>query len=158
MHAPRDAQRQPTLACANWPWCSCRVHARGYKTKEATMFTKSILFALLAACGVQSHSAASPDERLGGDPYWDDESQAAADAASRDWLDRRMKTAPDESDKLPPEEPEVKDQHFCCQSVDLKNWTGDGCVTIAPTQIDLCTNVLYCPGKWGKQDGKVTCE
>ena len=59
----------------------------------------------------------------------------------------------------PSEEPiKPMDQHFCCQSVDPKNKTGDGCNTIAPTQIDQCAEVLYCPGFWAKHDGKVYCE
>lgn len=64
----------------------------------------------------------------------------------------------EQPDKLPPEEPEVKDQHFCCQTVDQKNLTGDGCNTIAPTQIDACANVLYCEGNWSKKEGHVVCE
>lgn len=65
---------------------------------------------------------------------------------------------PDEPGKAPPEQPVVEDQHFCCQSVDPKTKTGDGCVTIAQTQIDRCAKVLYCPGFWAKDDGTVTCD
>ena len=88
------------------------------------MLTKTILFAVLAACGVPSTPA----------------------------------IAPDEPDKLPPEEPEVKDQHFCCQSVDPKTFTGEGCQLITEQQVALCNKILYCEGNWVKDDGKVTCE
>jgi hypothetical protein len=121
------------------------------------MFTKVVLFGVIAACGVQS--TASPDERLGGDSHGDDEAQAPADAATRDSLDRRMMTAsnPDEPDK-PHDEPKVKDQHFCCQSVDSKTFTGEGCSLITEQQVALCNKILYCEGNWVKDDGKVTCE
>jgi hypothetical protein len=125
------------------------------------MFTKSILFALLAACGVQSSS--SPDEPLGGDP----DANARAAAAARDFLDKQMQTQrqlhnasteppSEQPDKKPPDDDQM-DQHFCCQSVDLKNFSGEGCQTIGQGQIDLCTRVLYCPGKWAKDEGKVVC-
>jgi hypothetical protein len=52
----------------------------------------------------------------------------------------------------------VHDQHFCCHSVDQKNLTGDGCNTIASTQIDKCDKVLYCAGNWSKDEGHVVCE
>lgn len=86
------------------------------------MFTKTILFALLATCGVPSTPVTAPDE------------------------------------KQPPEEDAQEDQHFCCQSVDLKTMTGEGCQTMGAGQIDLCANVLYCSGNWAKADGKVACE
>jgi hypothetical protein len=88
------------------------------------MFTKTILFAVLAACAVQSDQA----------------------------------TAPDEPDKLPPQEDVPAEQHFCCQTVDPKTLTGEGCVTIGPNQIDACSEVLYCEGNWAKHDGKVFCQ
>ena len=88
---------------------------------------KAIVFAALAACGINPTSSTA-------DP-------------------------PGEQPDAPPEEPiKPMDQHFCCQSVDPKNKTGDGCNTIAPTQIDACAEVLYCPGFWAKHDGKVHCE
>jgi hypothetical protein len=70
-----------------------------------------------------------------------------------------------QSSSTPPEEPvdlptppEVKDQHFCCQDVDQKNLTGDGCTTIGKEQINSCNNLLYCSGNWSKKDGHVVCE
>jgi hypothetical protein len=47
-----------------------------------------------------------------------------------------------------------------CQSVDHKNFTGDGCDPISGSleTIAACNKVLYCPGKWVKDDGKVWCE
>jgi hypothetical protein len=53
--------------------------------------------------------------------------------------------------------PEEEGQHFCCDSVDLKSKSGEGCVSLAPTQIDLCPDVLYCSGDWGKTNGKTQC-
>jgi hypothetical protein len=63
----------------------------------------------------------------------------------------------EEPDKQPPDDDQM-DQHFCCQAVDQKNLSGDGCQTIAPTQIDVCNKVLYCEGNWSKDDGHVKCE
>jgi hypothetical protein len=64
-----------------------------------------------------------------------------------------------EPDEFEPTEPAVKpiDQHFCCQSVDPKTKTGEGCETIGSGKIDLCAEVLYCSGDWAKHDGKVYC-
>ena len=91
------------------------------------MFTKIILFAVLAACGVPSTpSITEPPAEL--------------------------------PDQLPPGDTKPLVQHFCCQSVDHKTWSGDGCVTIGANQIDACTNVLYCPDKWTKEEGKVFCD
>jgi hypothetical protein len=132
------------------------------------MSTKIILLAILAACGINSNQATTADVPLGGDPA----ENAKAAAASREGFERQMQmtrqmqmhaasdraTAPDEpTDKQPPEDPQM-DQHFCCQSVDPKTMSGEGCQTMGATQIDLCANVLYCEGNWAKQDGKVTCE
>lgn len=88
------------------------------------MFTKIILFAILAACGVESTPATAPDEPI----------------------------------KQPPEEDAQEDQHFCCHSVDPKTWTGEGCGAINKENINSCNKVLYCPGKWVKDDGKVICD
>jgi hypothetical protein len=123
------------------------------------MFTKIILFAVLAACGVQSHQATSPDVQFGGDP----EENAKSLAAMRDWLDsqRQMQaglgTTPDEPDKLPPEDDAPKDQHWCCQSVNPKTASGEGCHPIGPEHITACNKVLFCDGKWVKDDDKVYC-
>lgn len=64
----------------------------------------------------------------------------------------------------PPEPPEFKppddiekDYIFCCQDVDPKNKTGDGCVTIGEKQIDQCSTVLACADGFTKKDGTVTC-
>lgn len=48
-------------------------------------------------------------------------------------------------------------QYFCCDSVDLKTKSGEGCVTLAAGQIDLCPDVLYCSGDWGKTNNKTQC-
>jgi hypothetical protein len=120
------------------------------------MLTKTLLFTVLAACGVQSTPATAPDI---------DENAKAA-AAAREFMDAQMQmqmqlyNGPDEPDKAPPEEPELKEQHFCCQSVNHKTKSGDGCDPISGSleTIAACNKVLYCPGFWTKDDGKVTCE
>jgi hypothetical protein len=56
------------------------------------------------------------------------------------------------------EETVQEDQHFCCHSVDPKTFTGEGCVLIDKTTAVLCDKLLYCPGKYVKDDGKVYCE
>jgi hypothetical protein len=86
------------------------------------MFTKTILFAVLAACGVPSTPTTAPAE------------------------------------KQPPEEDVQEDQHFCCQSVNPKTFTGEGCSLITVQQVALCNKILYCEGNWVKDDDKVTCE
>lgn len=69
---------------------------------------------------------------------------------------------PDAASKPDSNQPPVEvgeDQHFCCQSIDFdsKTGSGEGCVTIAKEQINQCNNVLYCEGRWHKQDGDVKC-
>jgi hypothetical protein len=63
----------------------------------------------------------------------------------------------EQPDKQRPDD-EQMDQHFCCQTVDPKNLTGDGCTTIEPGQINACSEVLYCEGNWTKHNDKVTCQ
>jgi hypothetical protein len=127
------------------------------------MFTKIVLFAVLAACGIQSDQTTSPDVQLGGDP----EESAKAVAAARDWLDRQMQmqrqsqmqavSNPDEKEP-PPERPLEDGQHFCCDTINHEKQTGDGCVTIGPSHVELCPNVLYCSGNWSKtEDGHAQC-
>jgi hypothetical protein len=91
------------------------------------MFTKPLLLAALAACGVHPIGATTG--------------------------------APSEQpDKPPPEPPpEEADYIFCCQDVDHKSKSGDGCVTIGEKQIDQCSTVLACTEGFTKQDGKVIC-
>jgi hypothetical protein len=94
------------------------------------MLTKTLVFTLLAACGV--HPATSP---------------VVSNPAA----------APDERDKPPPDEDDQRDQQFCCQSVDPQTASGEGCAAISKENINACLNVLSCGDKWVKQDGKVTC-
>jgi len=129
------------------------------------MFTKLVLFAVLAACGVQSKQATSPDVQLGGDPA----KNAKHAAAARDWLERQMQMqrelhvasnpiAPDEPDDLPPGGGAQEGQHFCCDTINHEKQTGDGCVTIGESHVELCPNVLYCGGNWSKtEDGHAQC-
>ncbi|KIG12570.1 hypothetical protein DB30_01233 [Enhygromyxa salina] len=65
---------------------------------------------------------------------------------------------PDAPDEIEPPDDQQIDQHFCCQSVSAKPWSGEGCVTIAVEHINTCAKVLYCPGKWINDEGDVTCE
>lgn len=69
---------------------------------------------------------------------------------------------PTEQPDAPPEQPdkpEVNDQHWCCESVDHETKTGDGCSAISGSLeiLNVCANVLYCPGYWTKEDGTVQC-
>jgi hypothetical protein len=98
------------------------------KTNEVTVITKLLLLALLAACGVPSNTAT-------------------------------IEPPPEQPpDVKPPDDPGLEDQHFCCQSVDFKTFSGDGCQLITELQVALCNKVLYCEGNWVKDDGKVACE
>jgi hypothetical protein len=66
-------------------------------------------------------------------------------------------TSAEQPDKAPPGD-EIEDgQHFCCTSVDTKSFSGDGCGAISKENINSCSKVLYCPGAWVKDDGKVIC-
>jgi hypothetical protein len=94
------------------------------------MITKALLALILAACGVPSTPTTSEPPA-------------------------------EEPDKKPPNG-EVKpiDQHWCCDSVDHKNKSGDGCDPISGSleTIAACSEVLYCPGFWTKSKGTVRCE
>lgn len=63
----------------------------------------------------------------------------------------------EQPDGQPPAPPVEEGQYFCCDSVDLKTKSGEGCVTLAAGQIDLCPDVLYCSGDWGKTNNKTQC-
>lgn len=66
-------------------------------------------------------------------------------------------SGPDKKDP-PPERPLEDGQHFCCDTVDHAKQTGEGCVTIGPSHVELCPNVLYCSGNWSKtEDGHAQC-
>jgi hypothetical protein len=58
----------------------------------------------------------------------------------------------------PPEQPQEKDHYFCCQELDAKGFSGDGCTEIPESHVIACNKVLYCDGKYKKDDQKVTCE
>jgi hypothetical protein len=93
------------------------------------MISKPLLALILAACGLSSTPTSATAEPPAEQP-----------------------------DDLDPTEPgHQEDQHFCCQSVDPKTKTGEGCETIGSGKIDLCAEVLYCSGDWAKHDGKVYC-
>lgn len=96
------------------------------------MLTKSILIAFLAAFGVVSSPEVSPEAS--------------------------PKTNPEASppEKQPPEDFQ-EHQYFCCTSVDLKTFTGEGCTAINNEKINTCANVLYCPNMWARSEGKVAC-
>lgn len=109
------------------------------------MLSKTILALILAACSNVEHSH-SPD------------------AAYNEMLARVAETLPtptEQPDEYEPVEPEVKptDSHWCCQSVDPKTQSGEGCNAFsgAIELINACANYLYCEGNVTKQDGKVTC-
>lgn len=50
-----------------------------------------------------------------------------------------------------------EDQHFCCDDVDLSTWSGEGCLLISEDDLNSCSNILYCDGKWERQDGRAAC-
>jgi hypothetical protein len=60
-----------------------------------------------------------------------------------------------------PPEPVVKpiDGHFCCQSVDPKTKSGEGCTAFSGSVevINQCAEYLYCSGDHAKHDGKTYC-
>jgi hypothetical protein len=99
------------------------------------MFTKLILSAVLAACGVQSNQVKSPD---------------ASDPAA-------IKVSGPHEDSPPPKPPIIEDAtYFCCDSVsDGKK--GEGCQEIPGSHVVLCEKVLKCPDGYSNDDGKVTC-
>ena len=92
---------------------------------------KAIVFAALAACGVQPTPATAdpPAEQPG---------------------------------EFEPTEPVVKptDSHWCCQSVDFKTMSGEGCNAFSGSieLINACAKYLYCEGNAVKDDGKVKCQ
>ncbi len=91
------------------------------------MSVKPLILAFLAACGLYSNG----------------------DGATTNPAER--------PDKDPPGPPEEAGYIFCCQDVDPKTASGEGCVTIGEKQIDQCSTVLACGEKFTKKDGKVTC-
>jgi hypothetical protein len=63
---------------------------------------------------------------------------------------------PDEQPIAPPDQ---KDHvYFCCQDVDPKTFSGEGCLTIGEKEVDRCSTVLACSGNFTKKDGVVTCD
>jgi hypothetical protein len=97
---------------------------------------KVILLAILAACGVRSSAAATP-ETPASEPDGPDDVE------------------PPEGDE-PPE-----DQYFCCQSVKFdgkeKTGHGDGCNMIDAGRAALCSELLYCPSGFVSSQGSVDC-
>jgi hypothetical protein len=93
---------------------------------------KPFILALIAACGVTAGAASNP---------------------------ATTEPPPEQPDVKPPENVQ-KDQHFCCQSVDLKSMSGDGCTAISDSLelINACGYLLYCEGNYGKENGHVQCE
>lgn len=65
--------------------------------------------------------------------------------------------ATEQPDKKPPDETVRDNVYFCCQGVDLKTASGNGCLTIGEKEIDRCDTVLACADGFVKVDGKVTC-
>jgi hypothetical protein len=95
------------------------------------MLTKALLLTVIAACGVSSSTPATAEPPPSERP----------------------------DDVAPPPEPPPEDSHWCCQSVDPKTKSGEGCVGFsgAVETINLCAKYLHCPGGATKDDGKVTC-
>ncbi|WP_106088398.1 hypothetical protein [Enhygromyxa salina] len=85
------------------------------------MFTKTILFALLAACGVNSD------------------------------------ITPDAPEDIEAPEDDLVEQLFCCESVDPKTASGEGCKILPKEHILLCQTILACGDVWTLDNGKATC-
>ncbi|PRP97295.1 hypothetical protein [Enhygromyxa salina] len=64
--------------------------------------------------------------------------------------------APEEPDIRPPED-DQDDQLFCCETVDLKAMTGEGCKFLPKEQILLCQTILACGDVWALDNGKAAC-
>lgn len=60
-------------------------------------------------------------------------------------------------DGYQPNQTVLMDQHFCCNKVDPKTLSGEGCTAIGPEHINTCSKVLFCPEGWTKNDGDVSC-
>ncbi|KIG18904.1 hypothetical protein DB30_07240 [Enhygromyxa salina] len=92
------------------------------------MLTKTILFAILAAtCGVTPAHA-----------------------------ENIQSAAPDEPDIRPPGD-DPKEQLFCCETVDPKTASGEGCKILPKEHILLCQTILACGDVWTLHDGKAAC-
>jgi hypothetical protein len=92
------------------------------------MFTKLILFAVLAACGVPSTPATAtepdgPDKISPGEDAQEDQHFCCVD------VDPKAMTG-----------------------------DGCNAISGALETINACANLLYCEGNYTKKDGKVTCE
>lgn len=94
------------------------------------MLTKPLLALILATCGGVSSTPATAEP-----------------------------PAEQPDDKPPGEVSKPIEQHFCCQSVDPKTKSGEGCAAISDSLelVNTCSKVLHCQGDWTKDDGKVTC-
>jgi hypothetical protein len=93
------------------------------------MFKVLIIAFLAAACGVPSNPATTDEP-------------------------------PPELPVEPPDDDGLEEGHnFCCQEInpDPEVFSGDGCVEIAEVHVALCNKLLYCPDKYKKVDGTVTC-
>ena len=110
---------------------------------------RTIVIAALAACGAQPTPATATTN----------------DAAYNEMLTRVAETLPtptaEPPDEFEPTEPTIKpaESHWCCQSVDPKAKSGEGCNHISGSSevINACAKYLNCPSGATKDDGKVTC-
>jgi hypothetical protein len=61
-------------------------------------------------------------------------------------------------DLAPPREPpQERETHWCCDSINAQQASGEGCEEIIITAVAGCAKVLHCTGKYTYDDGKVTC-
>jgi hypothetical protein len=63
----------------------------------------------------------------------------------------------EQPDKASPKKPPQEGQHFCCAEASKGYGEGCGAISGSPESINICDDVLYCPGEWFKKDGNVTC-
>jgi hypothetical protein len=128
--ASKHSSRGRSPVRRGW-WCS-GCDYRSPLQHEVTMLTaKPFILAIIAACAVTAGPASNP---------------ATAEPPPSEQPDA-------------PHDMKPKDSHWCCQSVDPKTKSGEGCTAFSGSIeiINTCAKYLYCEGSATKDDGKVTC-
>jgi hypothetical protein len=55
-------------------------------------------------------------------------------------------------------QPPEPGQRFCCASLDLATFSGEGCSTLRASEADTCDKQLHCAGTWKRDGAQVICE
>jgi hypothetical protein len=97
------------------------------------MFSKPLILAIIAACGVTAGAASSP---------------ATAEPPP-----------PEQPGDFEPPAVKPKESHWCCQDVDHKTKSGEGCTAMSGSLelINACAEYLYCSGDVAKDNGRTYC-